>query len=146
MIKNYTKLFLLLILIIFIIFIFNFNKNIEKVCFNENCFNVEIAETKEERAKGLMFRENLEKNKGMLFIFEKEDIYPFWMKNTLMPLDIIWINKDRKVVFISEDTQPCKAIQCPVINPNKKALYALEINSGISNKTNLNEGDKLTFY
>ena len=57
---------------------------------------------------GLMFRENMDSDRGMLFIFEKEGEYPFWMKNTLIPLDIIWINKDKEVVFISENAQPCE--------------------------------------
>ena len=79
----------------------------------------------------------------MLFVFEKEGIYPFWMKNTLIPLDIIWLDRDGKVVFIKEDAQPCTNHICPKINPNKKAKYVLEVNSGIIKQIGLSVGDKM---
>src|SRR4030042_2848822 len=63
-----------------------------QVCFKKHCFSVELAVTPEEREEGLMFRKNLDSDKGMLFIFEKEGKYGFWMKKTLIPLDIIWID------------------------------------------------------
>ncbi|MCX5886806.1 MAG: DUF192 domain-containing protein [Proteobacteria bacterium] len=54
------------------------------VCINDHCFQVELAVTPDARARGLMFRKHLDKDRGMLFIFEEEDIHPFWMKNTLL--------------------------------------------------------------
>ena len=66
----------------------------EKVCFQDNCFNVELVATPGERAKGLMFRRSLGYKQGMLFVFEDESIHSFWMKNTFIPLDIIWLNID----------------------------------------------------
>jgi len=125
-----------------------FNKNVKQgsVCVNNFCFQVKIAKTPQELVNGLMFRKSLEQNKGMLFIFEKEDNYPFWMKNTLIPLDIIWINSNSKVVFISE-SQPCPPAQtgqssiCPSINPFADAKYVLEINAGLSKKIGLKLGD-----
>src|ERR1035437_263623 len=59
------------------------------VCFKQNCFSVELAKTSAEQERGLMYRTELDKDKGMLFIFYNEGIYPFWMKNTLIPLDMI---------------------------------------------------------
>ncbi len=102
---------------------------------------VVVAKTEEEIARGLMFRENLEQDKGMLFIFQEEGEYSFWMKNTLIPLDIIWINKNKEVVFISGNTQPCKEYACPDIDPAKNAKYVLEINGNISKNIGLKVGD-----
>ena len=114
-----------------------------QVCFKNYCFNVEKAITPKERINGLMFRKKLGDKNGMLFIFEKQETHSFWMKNILIPLDIIWIDKNRKIVFINENTQPCKDSFCPSINPDKKAKYILEINAGITKKIGLAIGDQL---
>jgi len=114
----------------------------KSVCFAENCFFVEIADTPEKQTKGLMYRESLDENRGMLFIFDKQGNYSFWMKNTLIPLDIIWLNENKEVVFMENNARPCKET-CPSINPNQKAKYVLEINSGLANKINLKIGDKV---
>jgi len=112
-----------------------------QVCFGSNCFSVELAKTNAEREKGLMNRSELDQNKGMLFIFNKEDIYPFWMKDTLIPLDMIWIDQNNKVVFVAQNVQPCKSLVCPVTFPAAKAKYVLEINAGLSNKSGIKIGD-----
>jgi len=116
-------------------------KNQGKVCFAKNCFGVEIAKTAEDLENGLMFRQQLDKDRGMLFIFGREDIYPFWMKNTLISLDIIWINKENKIIFIKNNAEPCSQTDCKFINPGIEANYVLEINSGISEKLKLKVGD-----
>ena len=91
-----------------------------------------------------MFRESLGFNKGMLFIFDKEGEHPFWMKNTLISLDIIWINQNKEIVFISENAQPCRKDPCRVIEPAEKAKYILEISGGISKEIGLSVGDKVS--
>gem|GEM_PF-1099151 len=116
-----------------------------RVCTGDNCFYVELAVTPDERARGLMFRQQMNPERGMLFIFGEEGEYPFWMKNTLIPLDMIWINKDNEVVFISKNVQPCGSDFCPAINPGKKAMYVLELNGGVSDKIGLGVGDKVVF-
>lgn len=116
-----------------------------KVCINSQCFNIEIAKTPQERQKGLMYRQSLNENAGMLFIFDKEGIYPFWMKNTLIYLDIIWISKTKKIVHIEEDVQPCKIDSCPSYSPEKEALYVLEINAGLAEKYSFKVGDEVKF-
>lgn len=137
------------------------NMKLNRICFKENgstmltmnCFEVELAQTAAEWAKGLMFRESLDAGKGMFFIFKNEEIYPFWMKNTLIPLDIIWINENKEIVFIAENVLPCppagetgKTEICPSINPNNKtAKYVLEINGGFARKLGLKIGDKAEF-
>ncbi|MEI7425030.1 MAG: DUF192 domain-containing protein [Candidatus Staskawiczbacteria bacterium] len=113
------------------------------VCFGEKCFQVELAKTPLQREKGLMNRERLDKDRGMLFIFDKDGIYPFWMKNTLIPLDIIWINSNNEVVFISQNAQPCKSLICTSVFPDKNAKYVLEINGGLCKENNFKVGDIL---
>jgi uncharacterized membrane protein (UPF0127 family) len=113
-----------------------------QVCLDNKCFSVELAKTDAEREKGLMYRTQLGADKGMLFIFDQEGVYPFWMKNTLIPLDIIWIDSNGKVVFIGENIQPCKIIICPTTNPQVKAKYVLEINAGVSKEMGLKAGDE----
>ncbi|MFZ2456746.1 MAG: DUF192 domain-containing protein [Candidatus Altiarchaeia archaeon] len=120
-------------------------KNIRQVCHNEKCFDVELAETDEQRQRGLMGRESLDENKGMLFVYEENGIHTFWMKDTLIPLDMIWIDGDGTVVRIIENAEPCPKEYCPSINPNRKARYVLEINGGEANRTGLAEGSRLSF-
>jgi len=115
------------------------------VCVNVSCFNVEIADTDEKRKIGLMYREELDEAEGMFFIFPEEGIYPFWMKNTLIPLDIIWIDNSKRVVFIYKNSQPCGAGECPSINPGVNAQYVLEINAGFSDNLGINVGDTVIF-
>lgn len=114
----------------------------KKVCFRGGCFTVEAAGTADERARGLMFREKLDRNSGMLFVFDREGVYPFWMKNMLIPVDIVWINQSRDVVYISKNTLPCGMEDCPLVTPDAKATYVLEINAGLADELNLAVGDK----
>jgi len=135
---------LLLLFVIVLLVLQNYRTEKQnRACFENYCFSIELAVTPKERNSGLMFRESLDFKNGMLFVFEKEGEYPFWMKNTLIPLDIIWINEEKEVVFISENTQPCKESSCPIIEPNRNAKYVLEINGGISKKIGLAVGDKI---
>ena len=79
----------------------------DNVCFGRHCFEVEVAKTPQERAYGLMFREQLDEDKGMLFMFEEETVHLFWMKNTLIPLDIVFINPEFIVIKVSQaDPEP----------------------------------------
>lgn len=139
------SLFLLITITAALILLNQNNKKENEVCFKNNCFKVELAQNLEERNLGLMFRENMDSDKGMLFIFDEEGEYPFWMKNTLIPLDIIWMDENKEIVFINENFQPCKEDPCPTINPNQNAKYVLEINAGISKEIDLNIGDKVGF-
>jgi uncharacterized protein len=109
---------------------------------NKNCFDVEIVDTPESRQIGLMNRENLGDDEGMLFIFDSEGVYPFWMKNTLIPLDIIWINSEKEIVFIHENAEP---LSLASINPGKNALYVLEINGGFARELGIGVGMKVEF-
>ena len=105
-------------------------------------FNIEIAQSNEERAKGLMFRKNLPQNEGMLFIFPKSRIIKMWMKNTYIPLDIIFISNDKEIVDLKHNM---KELSNSIIISKTTSKYALEINAGLINKLNLKIGDKIYF-
>ncbi|MFC1776383.1 DUF192 domain-containing protein [Pseudomonadota bacterium] len=107
-------------------------------------FAVEIADTSEKQALGLMFRDNMEADKGMLFIFPNEAPRSFWMKNTRIPLDIMYFDKELKMVSISADTPPCKVTRCPSYPSKGPAMYVLELNAGAAKKLGVGVGDKLT--
>ena len=102
---------------------------------------VEVTKTEEERAKGLMERTSLGKEEGMLFIFEAEGIHGFWMKNTLLPLSIAFIDKEGKIVWITD----MKPLTLSVHNPPKPILYALEMNKGWFAANGIKTGDVIRF-
>ena len=99
-----------------------------KLCYEQTCFQISIADTYESRQKWLMFQTSLDEDRWMLFVFENPSIHSFWMKNTLIPLDMIWMDSDYKVVYIQNQAQPCTADPCPNFNPWVPASYVLEIN------------------
>ena len=100
-------------------------------------FFIEIAKSNFERQKGLMNRKSLSPNNAMLFIFEKEENQSFWMKKTYIPLDLIFINKDNKIVNISKDNIP---LSLDNISSKVPSQYVLEINGGLSNELNIKTG------
>jgi len=102
---------------------------------------VEMAKTEEERAKGLMGRMSLGKNEGMIFIFEDEGYHGFWMKNTLVPLSIAFIDKEGKIVWIT-DMRP---LTLSSHQPPKPILYALEMNQGWFTTNRIKVGDVVRF-
>ncbi|MEA3453193.1 MAG: DUF192 domain-containing protein [Patescibacteria group bacterium] len=148
---NIVKLFIwgVLLIVFGIVFphIINDKESFEfkKACFEKNCFSIEIADTPEERNQGLMFRGELAEDKGMLFVFPKQGIYSFWMKNTLIPLDIIWIDEYQKVVFIEKSALPCKTDICESINPKNEAKYVLELKTGTAEAIDLKIGSEFSF-
>lgn len=139
-------LFIIIVAFLLLLVLFYAPSKSKKVCINENCFNVELAETQIERSQGLMNRESMPPNSGMLFIFEKEDDYSFWMKNTLISLDIIWIGENKMVVFIEKNAQPCRDDLCQSFSSNTSARYVLEINGGLSEELGIIEGNEVKFY
>jgi len=106
----------------------------------ETCrFLVELAVTREEQARGLMFRKTLNDRAGMFFIFDGEDLRHFWMRNTLIPLDMIFIDRNFMVVDIHKDAKP---LDEKVISSRKPARYVLEINAGKAGKCRIKKGTK----
>jgi uncharacterized membrane protein (UPF0127 family) len=102
-----------------------------QVCFKEQCWEVEIADEVPEQQLGLMNRTEMDEDAWMLFIFPKTWSRQFWMKDTLIPLDIIWLDGAWKVIYVSENTPPCVTPEnCPWYWPtSKNALFVLELNA-----------------
>ena len=92
-----------------------------------------------------MFREALPPNAGMLFLFPEPGIHKFWMKNTMIPLDIIWMDSAGKVVFVSANTPPCRADPCPNYGPDQTASNVLEIAGGTAKKEMVEVGSTIRF-
>jgi uncharacterized membrane protein (UPF0127 family) len=118
--------------------------NAVEVCFPSTCIQAEVADTAEERSRGLMYREQLEEGEGMLFVFEEEAAHSFWMKNTLIALDIIWVGRNKKVVHV-ETTLPCTTEACQSYVPNTPALYVVEANAGFAEDNGIEVGDAVEF-
>src|SRR3989344_2818368 len=101
-----------------------------------------IVDSEEAREKGLMNINYMPKNEGMLFIFQDLNQYEgFWMKDTLIPLDIIFIDNDKVVDII--EAEPCVEVPCKIYYPKQKTLQVLEVNKGLSNKIGLKIGDEI---
>ena len=105
-------------------------------------FHVEIAATPEKRERGLMYRRELPPEHGMLFIFPAERVNSFWMKNTPIPLDMIFISRERKIVGIAHETVPFSLDGRSVSVPSQ---YVLEINGGLSRRYGFKAGDVVRF-
>lgn len=107
-------------------------------------FSVELATTPATRARGLMQRTQLAADHGMLFVFSRQMPQTFWMKDTLIPLDILYFDKNHKLVSMQLDVPPCKAAPCPTYPSNQPALYVLELAGGTAVRIGANVGDTLT--
>jgi uncharacterized membrane protein (UPF0127 family) len=105
----------------------------------------ELAVNEEERARGLMFREEIHENQAMLFLFAEEDIHSFWMKNMRFPIDILWLDGDRRIVHIETRVPPCTREPCPTYTPDAAASFVLELQSGCAGKHGLRIFDRLEF-
>jgi len=105
-------------------------------------FDIELAEDEYETQTGLMHRSSLQNNQAMLFIFPDVKMRSFYMKNTLISLDIIYLDEAKKVVSIQKNAKPMDETSLPSTAPAK---YVLEINGGLSNQLNIVEGDSISF-
>lgn len=104
--------------------------------------DIEIADDDLTREQGLMWRRSMEDNQGMLFIMDQQEEQAFWMRNTYIPLDIIFVNDQRTIVKVRANTKPQSLNQITSIAP---ALYVVEVNAGFANQHHIQEGDKINF-
>ncbi|MCB0727240.1 MAG: DUF192 domain-containing protein [Ignavibacteriae bacterium] len=103
---------------------------------------IEIAENDAERTQGLMYRKSMDDTKGMLFIFQREEPQSFWMKNTIIPLDIIYVNSKREIVKIYKNTTPFSENSLP---SGKPATYVVEVAGGYTDRYGIKEGDLIRY-
>lgn len=109
-------------------------------------YTVEVAATDQERARGLMFRDTLADGAGMLFIHDREQPQAYWMKNTYIALDILYFDRERRLVSQQRDVPPCvSGIGCPAYPSSGPALYVLELNAGEAERLGLADGALLRF-
>ncbi|HTO87498.1 MAG TPA: DUF192 domain-containing protein [Thermoanaerobaculia bacterium] len=106
-------------------------------------YSVEVARTPEETSQGLMYRESLPPRTGMIFLFSDSSPHHFWMKNTMIPLDIIWMDGGGKVLFVSANTPPCRSDPCPTYGPDAAAPVVLEISAGAAAAEGVRVGSTL---
>lgn len=124
-----------------------YKNNLYPAKLSNTDINIKIANTPKETSKGLMFVPYMPKNQGMLFVFDRLAMYRFWMAYTLIPLDIIWLDSNLKVISINENVPPCRnyfnVSKCPTYLPLYPANYVLEMNSNFAKENNIKKGDKL---
>jgi uncharacterized membrane protein (UPF0127 family) len=106
---------------------------------------LELALTDKEKATGLMFRDKLAADHGMLFVFDRDDIYAFWMKNTLIPLDIVWFDAMGRVADVHPGAEPCRMDPCPKYTNRQPARAVLLVNAGFAAAHGLKPGAAATF-
>jgi uncharacterized membrane protein (UPF0127 family) len=107
----------------------------------------EVMTRSEDLMRGMMFRESLAPDRGMLFVHTAPGRYTYWMFQCLIPLDIIWLDANRRIVEISADTPPCKteASDCPHYGGNQDSLFVLELAGGMAAKYDLKLGNTIVF-
>jgi uncharacterized membrane protein (UPF0127 family) len=111
---------------------------------NQNLsIEVEIAANQQQRETGLMNRQSLAANKGMLFVYNDQDLRGVWMKNTLLPLDVLFLNHQAEIVAMLPNLQPCRQNPCPIYHSQLPATYMLEVNAGFINNHQLKIGQAL---
>lgn len=115
-----------------------YDKNGAKTC----TFSVEMAVTPEQISRGLMFREHLDSSSGMLFVFDREEIQNFWMVNTKIPLDIVFIRSSFRIVNVHLNATPFDQTTISSLKPTK---YVLEINAGMARQCRIHPGNKISF-
>ena len=136
---------ILIILVSYFYFLINETKKEQKqVCFETKCFNIKIADTQIERIDGLMNQEILGEDEGMLFVFDEEGTYGFWMKNMKFPIDIVWIDKNLTVVETTKNISPCTEEPCKSYYSKSPILYVLELNAGKIEEFDIVNGMKVT--
>ena len=109
--------------------------------------NAELADTPKKRAEGLMYRDYLPRDRGMLFTFGQAQLWTFWMKNTKIPLDIIWMNEKKQIIHIAQHVPICTRTDdsCPQYQPNAPATYVLELGAGEAQRLKLEKGMSVKF-
>lgn len=116
------------------------------VAFKQTSFLAEVAATEPEKAKGLMYRQSLAKDRCMFFVYAEEGIHAIWMKNCLIALDVAWVDAEGKVVETTEHVPPCSPMRgddCPTYGGTASSRYFIEFPAGTFKRLGLKKGDHL---
>lgn len=140
MLKNSVKIVVIILLALLSVNCGS-DKKYVKAKINKKIYKFELALTEDEKGLGLMFRKKLDPNGGMLFVYSYMTIMDFYMKNTLIPLDIAFIDGDFKII----DIQSMNPLDETTVRSKKRCMYALEVNRGFFDKVGVKEGDKIDF-
>lgn len=105
-------------------------------------FDIEVAKSDEQRARGLMFRNELAPDAGMLFLYRRDRVLTMWMANTYLPLDMLFIGADGRIVRIAENTIP---LSRSTISSRKRARAVLELNAGTARRLGIRVGDRVVY-
>lgn len=111
---------------------------------NKHRFTVELALTQAERSQGLMHRKSLASDAGMLFIYHEPQLISFWMKQTLIPLDLLFFDKEGRLTELHQNIQPCPGSNCDTYTNKIPAQFVLELAAGTVNKFNFQVGNQFT--
>lgn len=140
MLKNSVKIVVIILLALLSVNCGS-DKKYVKAKINKKIYKFELALTEDEKGLGLMFRKKLDPNGGMLFVYSYMTIMDFYMKNTLIPLDIAFIDGDFKII----DIQSMNPLDETTVRSKKRCMYALEVNRGFFDRVGVKEGDKIDF-
>lgn len=131
-------------MIIATIFVFQFNKDKSpKLIINNKAVSLTIADNEEERHSGFGGVDSISDNQAMLFVFDKPDQYGFWMKDMKFPIDIVWLNENKEIIFIKENVSPDTYPNTFI--PSSKALFVIEFNAGFVSRNNIKVGNLINF-
>ncbi len=140
MLKNSVKIVVIILLALLLVNCGS-DKKYVKAKINNKIYKFELALTEDEKGLGLMFRKKLDPNGGMLFVYSYMTVMDFYMKNTLIPLDIAFIDGDFKII----DIQSMNPLDETTVRSKKRCMYALEVNRGFFDRVGVKEGDKIDF-
>ncbi len=108
-------------------------------------FHTELMVSDADRQMGLMFRPSLAADGALLFVFERPDFHGIWMKNCKFPIDIVWLDEQKKVIDVAEAVPPCRTEPCTVYSPMRKAAYVVEMNAKQARQEKMVVGAALAF-
>lgn len=137
------KLFFLLAITIFFSISYANQKYGIVIFPNGKYFKLEVADTEQTMAKGLMFRKNLDKDKGMVFVYPTPQPSSFWMKNCFIHLDLVWISEKGRILHMLENVPPCYGKNCETYQYNGNAKYVIELHHHTITRFNLKLGQRL---
>jgi hypothetical protein len=123
---GFARIYLLLSLVLFTSCSADRAFPVVDLTLNGKLYHIEVADTQNRKSRGLMFRESIKRNAGMLFPYDSPVHLNIWMKNTLIPLAVLWLDDEARIIY-REILQPCRTANCPSFGPEQRSMYALEL-------------------